>query len=70
MATPSCAGTITTGGSGEALCSVAWDSPATSWDAVDPADAGSYFGAGFVFICVAWVTGKGVALLLKALRSW
>jgi len=70
MATPHCAGTITTGGAGEALCSVAWSSPASSWAAVDPADAASYFGAGFVFVVVAWATGKAVSVVLKAIRSW
>jgi len=70
MATPHCPGTITTGLAGEALCSVAWETPASSWETVDPADAGSYFAAGFTFIVVAWATGKGVAILLKAIRTF
>ena len=68
MATPYCDGTLSTGANGEALCSVAWSSPATAWDAVDPSEFGSYFAAGFIFVAVAWSAGKAVALLLSLIR--
>jgi len=68
MATPFCDGTISTGASGEALCSVAWTSPVQAWDSVDPAEFGNYFAAGFIFVAVAWSAGKAVALLLSLIR--
>lgn len=66
--TPFCPGTISTGLAGEALCSVAWETPETAWDAVDPAEFGSYFAAGFVFVVVAWAVGKSVAVILDLIR--
>jgi len=68
MASAFCDGVLSTGLNGEAICSVAWSSAPTSWDAVDPAEFGSYFSAGFVFVIVAWATGKAVALVLELIR--
>jgi len=68
MSSPHCSGVISTGPGGEALCSVAWETPASSWESVDPADAGSYFAAGFVFLIMVWATGKCVALILSLIR--
>lgn len=68
MATPYCDGTISTGLNGEAVCDVAWSAPATAWSAVDPAEFAGYFSAGFVFVIVAWATGKAVGTVLALIR--
>lgn len=63
-----CPGEITTGLYGEAICSEAWVSATTSFEAVDTAQAGAYFSTGLAFIVVAWAIGKSVALILSLIR--
>jgi len=68
MATPHCPGTISTGAGGTAICSVAWETPSSSWDAVDPADAAAYFGSGAMVVLMFFLVGKGVGAILQLLR--
>jgi hypothetical protein len=68
MATPSCPGTVSTGGSGEAICTEDWVGVEPfSLDDIDFDTAASAFAAGFVIVGTAWAIGWSARAVLRAI---
>lgn len=73
--TLSCPGVVSTGADGSALCTdgagavVGWVSvPPFDVSQLDYGQAGQAFAAAFVIMGTCWAIGKGVGLLMRALR--
>lgn len=63
-----CDGDISTGGNGEAVCSVAWE--VVEWAVtVDPVEATLAFSAGFFIMASFWVAIVGVVVAVRFVRS-
>ena len=63
-----CEGTISTGGNGEAVCSVPWD--VVEWAlTVDPVEATLAFSAGFFIMASFWVAIVGLIVAVRFVKS-